>query len=94
VSRGGGSAGLALLNIFISNVKEHAGRIVKYQIARAGGGREEIERGTQRMESLAKRKRAERQRASKCICRDSQSCSASLQKERAWKAEPWTGGEG
>lgn len=76
--RGRGSTSLALFNIFISNVKEHAGGIVKHQITRVGGGREVIERGTQRMESLGKKSRAGWQRVSKCTWRDKWSDSASL----------------
>lgn len=82
---------MALFNVFISNVKEHAGRIVKHQIARAGEGREVIERGTQRTESLAKKRRAGQQMVSKCTWRDNQSDSASLQEEGVWKAGPCTG---
>lgn len=90
VSHGRGSTSLALFNIFISNVKEHAGAIVKHRITRAGGGREVVERGTQRMEGFGKKSRAGWQRASKCTWRDKQSDSASLQEEGVWEDEPCT----
>lgn len=91
VSHRGGSAGLAVFNVFISNVKEHPGRIVKHPITRAGEGREVMERGTRRMESLTKKTRAGWQRVSKCTWRGNQSNSAPLQKEGVGKAGPCMG---